>query len=187
MFKKTHGLSNTRAYRDWVSMRQRCNNPNNKKYHRYGGRGIMVDKRWESYTNFLEDMGERPEGKQIDRIDNSGNYTKENCRWATPRENSRNKYDTHIVEYRGKMAPLIELIEKSGISYQTVISRIKVGWDLERALTQKPFKPAEHLMKKVTDGKTIYESISQAAREYGVATPTVQYWLKNKKQHWEYV
>jgi hypothetical protein len=72
-------------------MKTRCLNPKNDKWHRYGGRGITVCDRWLSFDNFLADMGERPKGKTIDRIDNDGNYEKENCKWSTPKEQLQNR------------------------------------------------------------------------------------------------
>lgn len=89
---KTHGMSNHQLYSTWSTMKQRCTNPKAYKYPHYGGRGIVVCDEWDkSFVTFLNDMGERPEGTTLNRIDNDGMYCKENCEWQTPSEQNRNR------------------------------------------------------------------------------------------------
>jgi hypothetical protein len=89
--KITHGMSKHSSYRCWSAMLHRCENPSNNKYEYYGGRGISVCDRWHIFSNFLEDMGEKPTGLSIDRINNEGNYEPGNCRWATSKEQNNNR------------------------------------------------------------------------------------------------
>ena len=88
----THNMSRTRTYVSWQRMKQRCYNPNETKYKNWGGRGINVCERWlESFENFLDDMGRRPDGCSLDRIDNDGNYEPNNCKWSDRHEQNMNK------------------------------------------------------------------------------------------------
>jgi len=90
--RTTHGLRQHPLYKTWCNMKQRCNNPNQPKYKNWGGRGIKVCDRWlNSFENFIQDMGERPQGTSIDRINVNGNYEPNNCRWATIKEQNNNK------------------------------------------------------------------------------------------------
>ena len=120
----THNLSKTKTYGCWRDMRHRCNNAHYSNYKSYGGRGITVCERWDKFENFLEDMGEKPEGRSLDRIDNNGNYCPENCRWATPKEQSKNMRNNIFIVYNGKQMLLSELSELSGINRETLKYRI---------------------------------------------------------------
>jgi hypothetical protein len=120
-------------------MVQRCYNKNNKRYKHYGGRGITVCDRWlekiKGFENFLEDMGERPEGKySIDRINNNGNYEPSNCRWATASEQNRNYSKNRIIEYKGEKKIMIEWAEEKNIKYDTIHQRLNNGWSVEAAI-----------------------------------------------------
>lgn len=122
-------------HRTWSKMIARCENPNDPDYADYGGRGIVVCERWrEDYVAFLADMGRRPAGHSIDRIDVDGNYEPGNCRWATKAVQARNKRNTRYVEWAGERRPLKEACEMVGIDYKLAHSRLQKGWPIERAL-----------------------------------------------------
>lgn len=134
-FKK-HGKSKTRIYMIWCSMLKRCNNESDKGYKNYGGRGIKVCKRWLKFENFFADMGEKPSGKSLDRIDNDGDYCPENCRWATRKQQARNTRAVALFEMDGKRKSIAEWAELYGISSLRIWYRVnKLGWDLKKALT----------------------------------------------------
>lgn len=124
------------TYKTWHSMIQRCINPNNDYYKRYGGRGIKVCKRWTLFENFLEDMGERPKGLTIERVDNNGDYCKSNCKWATGKEQARNKKDTSYVIYNNNKMSILDAYELSGstVEIATVRCRIYRGWSFAKAI-----------------------------------------------------
>jgi hypothetical protein len=132
----THGMAGNRTYRIWLGLRSRCNNPTNKDFKNYGGRGIKVDPTWnESFINFLMDMGEVPAGMSIDRIDNNGHYERSNCRWATPLENANNTRRTVFVTYNDKTQSIADWARETGLERKTLEYRIRIGWSADRALT----------------------------------------------------
>lgn len=135
--KKTHGKTSSDCYSVWTNMRGRCNNPGDKKYHRYGGRGITICERWSDFENFLHDMGERPPGTTIDRIDVDGNYEPGNCRWATQMEQQNNRGNNVRVQHNGRMVTLSEFARAHGLEPDLVMSRMKRGDSPERAARPK--------------------------------------------------
>ena len=138
-FKTTHGMSRTRIRQAWINMHARCYEPNNEKYLRYGARGIVVCRRWHDFNAFYEDMGDAPQGMTLDRIDNNNNYSKSNCRWATPRQQARNRSSNRLIEYEGVTKSLIEWSEYTGIKYITLQKRLQSNWPIKKLLS-KPRK-----------------------------------------------
>lgn len=129
---KTHGQSGkdtrTSEYRSWASMRNRCHDINDSNYFRYGGRGIGVCDRWNSFENFLVDMGPKPSpAHSIERENNNGNYEPSNCVWATKSAQARNRRTSRIVVFRGSEMSLAQAAEEAGISYAAAWRRLKRG------------------------------------------------------------
>lgn len=137
---KTHGYAShenrSPTWRTWEAMKQRCTKPNATGYENYGGRGITICERWlNSFEAFLEDMGERPEGMTLDRKDNDKGYYKENCRWATPKEQVLNSRSTKPIEYNGVQYESKTALAKAfGMSIQLLNYRLKSGKTLKEAL-----------------------------------------------------
>lgn len=132
----THGKSRTKAHTIWKSMKGRCYNPNNKKYPIYGGRGIKVCAKWlNSFEAFFEDMGEPPEDLTLDRIDVNGDYSPENCRWATLVEQANNRRDNVCYTYQGRTLTVAEWAREVGKAGSTIHSRLRRGWSFEKSIT----------------------------------------------------
>jgi len=122
--KHSHGLTDSPEYKSWSGAKYRCTNPENERFSAYGGRGIKMCASWlNSFETFLKDMGKRPEGRSLDRIDNNGDYSPENCRWATPQEQADNKRDT--VRVGGVL--LKEAADLVGLKPCTLYSRLRRG------------------------------------------------------------
>jgi len=139
-YKMVHGRSSAATkcptYSTWKSMNQRCNYEGHKSFADYGGRGVRVCERWSDFEAFVADMGERPEGKTLDRFpDKDGNYEPGNCRWATMAEQQRNRRSNRLVTAFGQTKTLIEWSEETGIRGDTIAYRLRSGADPEHALS----------------------------------------------------
>lgn len=133
---KTHGMRGTPEYKSWSSMLSRCHNKNLQAYKDYGGRGIKVCERWMKFENFYEDMGPRPEGTSLDRVENNGNYEPSNTRWGTREEQANNTRTNRYITYNGETKTLAQWADYYNINYGTLEHRIKLGWPIKEALTR---------------------------------------------------
>jgi hypothetical protein len=124
-----HGMSGTQVYGIWSGMLDRCRNQNSPSWANYGGRGITVCERWQTFENFFADMGEPPMGKSIDRIDNNAGYSPENCRWASPYAQSRNMRTNVWLTLDGETRILQDWSDCFGLSRDKVRSLIMSGVD----------------------------------------------------------
>ncbi len=126
-----HGKSGNRTYLSWNHMVQRCENKNNSQYKDYGGRGVTIDSSWRGdhgFENFFRDMGDRPNGKTLDRHpDKNGNYTKDNCRWATKKQQQRNTRSNVWIEAFGKLKLLIDWCEELEIQNGSIQRHLSLG------------------------------------------------------------
>lgn len=138
----THGLckAEKRTYRSWKDMRARCRNPKHKDFYAYGGRGISVCDRWDSFADFFADMGQRPEGETIDRIDTNGNYHPLNCRWATDSQQANNKRNNHVLEWQGRSQTVQQWCDEYGMDHSKVRYRIAQGWPYEDVFSDRDFR-----------------------------------------------
>lgn len=183
----THGASRgerTPEYRSWKTMRNRCNNPRTPDYADYGGRGITVCERWGSFVAFLEDMGPRPRGTTIDRIENDRGYEPGNCRWATVIEQANNRRNTRIVEFRGQRKTVRQWSAEVGLAWSAIQYRLDAGWPVDAALTvpsgaglpgrcaPKPTPAHEaELIRAIYCGGGITQA--EVAKRFGVSQSTV--------------
>jgi len=144
----TFGKTKTRENRIWVSMIARCTNPNSAGWKNYGGRGISVCDRWRhSFLAFFEDMGKCADGYSLERRENNGNYCKENCYWATRKQQNNNKRSNVILQHEGISLTISQWSEKAGINYGTLRSRLRDGCSVAEALTN----PVAHKSSKRKD------------------------------------
>lgn len=139
-------MSHTKVYYTWSGMRERCGRAACDSYPRYGGRGIRVCARWQkSFQSFLDDMGLPPKGTTLDRIDNNKGYEPGNCRWATPKQQARNRTNNVLYRHKGKNMTLPEWSEIVGVSWRRLHDRIhKGGWSTSKALTTPSFERGKY-------------------------------------------
>jgi len=135
---KTHGQGHgTPEYRTWLSMKKRCYNEKDKDYPRWGGRGIRVCRRWRgSFEKFYKDMGDRPDGHEIERVDNNGDYIPSNCLWATKKAQARNRRTSFMITCWGQTKCAAEWAEYIGMNESTIRYRIRNGWKPAVAFTR---------------------------------------------------
>lgn len=168
----------TPTYNSWSQMRKRCLCKTAEQYPRYGGRGIKICEQWASFEAFAADMGERPAGMTLDRIDNDGDYSPDNCRWVPTVMQVRNRSNTVIVEAFGQKLPLAEWAQKLGLSYDTLLLRKRRGLSPEAILSLayniKPKgdarKPRADGIRVSVDGQLV--SVQQWADSQGVSYVT---------------
>ena len=184
----THNMSKTHEYKSWQAMKRRCNNPNQTGYERYGGRGINYDKSWEYFENFIKDMGQMTQSNmELDRINNDGNYYKENCRWATRKEQTRNRGGaraTRLYTFNNKTMCIADWAKEIGITPQSLQKRLNNGWPLEIALNAEKRDGGDRskwVASSVspTKGKTVRNKNSKFITIDGV-TKTYSEWEKEK-------
>lgn len=138
----THKLTKSKAWNTWVNIRQRCHNPKTSSFSKYGAKGIRVCERWHSFENFYADMGDPPStAHTLDRIDPSGNYEPNNCRWATQLVQQNNRSSNRLITAFGKTQTLQQWSRETGFAHRTIHNRIaNLGWSPETALATKPIR-----------------------------------------------
>ena len=172
-----HGHSSSKVvtptYHSWVGMTQRCGNPKNSHYNIYGGRGIKIYEPWLKFANFLADMGEKPPGTSLDRIDSDGNYEPGNCRWATPTKQARNKRNNHNLTFHGKTYSIAEWAERLGIRAATINDRLSSGWDIDKTLSTPDGTISDNIRTRnmTFNGET--HTLSEWSRRVGISIPTI--------------
>ena len=135
----THRMAGTPTFTAWCTMRQRCSNPATPCFPLYGGRGIKVCDRWQYFENFLADMGLRPSGMSIERINNDGNYEPGNCRWASARDQANNRRSNKRLTHKGRTQTIAEWAREVGISNLALAQRLRHGWTVAEAI-ERPLR-----------------------------------------------
>ena len=173
------------TYKTWISMKSRCFDPASDSYKWYGGRGITVCERWLEFVNFLADMGDRPKGHTLDRINTDGDYEPENCRWASAAEQARNKETSVKTLFRGEERNLVDIAREFDLPTTTIYRRFKQGYRGEDLISKENFncfrkgesqrssKLKEEDVRSIRRRLCEGESQVSIARHFGVAQPAI--------------
>ena len=165
MSRELLGLCGTPTHNSWSTMKQRCLNPTNSNYHYYGGRGITVDPKWLLLSGFVADMGLRPPGGTLERIDNSKGYYKDNCKWATRREQSNNMRRNHLLTVADRTLTLMQWSRETGINFKTLDNRIKLGWEPEHIVSIPAYRGPKYKTRVAELGKVLQGEGTTAREE----------------------
>lgn len=139
--KGDDGHTKTPEFRSWRNMLDRCENPKSKSYHNYGGRGITVCADWHQFKAFIRDMGSRPIGTTLERINNDGNYEPSNCKWATAMQQRRNSRQNRFLTFNGRSQCVVDWAKTMGVPRTLLQNRLHKGWSVEEALSTPRLKP----------------------------------------------
>lgn len=172
-----HGHSSSKTvtptYHSWVGMTQRCTNPKNSSYPNYGGRGIKVYGPWLTFANFLADMGEKPPGTSLNRINNDGNYEPGNCQWSSNKHQARNRRNNHNLTFHGETHSIAEWSELLDIRSTTINDRLSSGWDVEKALSTPDGTSQDNIRTRALTFDNQTHTLSEWSRRTGISTATL--------------
>lgn len=129
-------------FASWSGMIQRCSDPKCYGYPYYGARGVKVCYRWRNFWNFVRDMGMKPEGATLERIDTNGDYTPENCKWATWTEQQNNKRNNRRLTHDGRTQTIAQWARELGLKQGMIVDRLRLGWSTEKTLATPPIRNA---------------------------------------------
>ena len=155
-----HSMCKTRVYAIWANMKSRCANTNGSSYHRYGGRGIKVCTSWLVFENFLHDMGHPADSLTLERIDNDGDYTPQDCKWVTRQKQANNRVTNSMITYQGKTQSIANWSRETGIAYHVIKHRRAIGWEPEKILSHDKFQGLNRKHTFMVDG------VELTAKEY---------------------
>lgn len=178
-FAKRHGLWQHRLHGTWRAMKQRCHNRRHPSFQTYGARGIYVCDRWLTVENFIADNEHLAiAGTTLDRIDNDGPYSPENCRWITPKQQARNRRDNIHLTYSGRTRIAADWAEELGMPQYVLFGRLAHGWSMQR-IVETPYAPKTYLppsdIRDIRAALLAGVSPSSLARKYSRCISTIRY------------